>query len=245
MKNTVRLKLFVLVIVSFFFLCMLTTSACAMPIWETPVSGPDLTDSRDSNGNGITGNGAWDNGGFSLSWVVSFDSSTNYWSYLYTATITSKDISHFILEVTEDNLGFNSYGGSSPYGDDEPKTFQSTGSSGSEPNMPNPFYGIKFDFGTDEDNNKFSVDYTLITDRSPVWGVFYSKDGNANDPLPTAWSNALNFSDYKTNATLTTKDFIVRPDGAGSMPVPEPSTFILVGIGLLGLGFYGRRRMKK
>lgn len=35
-------------------------------------------------------------------------------------------------------------------------------------------------------------------------------------------------------------DFIVP--GQSAAPVPEPSTFLLVGAGLLGLGWYGRKR---
>jgi hypothetical protein len=37
----------------------------------------------------------------------------------------------------------------------------------------------------------------------------------------------------------------IQAGSFSDQPVPEPSTFALLGIGLLGLGFYGRKRMNK
>ena len=231
---------------------LLTVSARpaeAVAIWGTDASSA-LEGERDSStGGGITGNGAWDSGNFSLSWLITHDD--GIWTYVYTATITTKDISHFILEVTEDLFDFNILEGSSSgfayeNGNDAsiqgPATYQTSGTSGTNPNMPNSIYGIKFDYGTDTDAHIYSAIYTIVTDRAPVWGVFYAKDGNAGDPLPTAWSNALAYGDYRTNDGLSYQDFIVRPNGVH--PVPEPSTFLLVGFGVAGLIFCARRRMK-
>ena len=91
-------------------------------------------------------------------------------------------------------------------------------------------YGLKFDFGADDSG---IVTYTLVTDRAPVWGVFYGDYGESEGLGTVAYSNALNFADYKTITSLTENDYIVRPDGLAVIPIP-PAMWLL-GSALLGL----------
>ena len=199
-------------------------------IWSTAVTDPQLWDDSRSSVNGITGQGSWSTG-FNLSWVISNDGG-GIWTYEYTVSTEEMDISHFILEVTDDEFGFSILGGSSSGIDSEaPKTYDS---SAGNPGMPNPFYGIKFDFGADGGD----VTYTLVTDRSPVYGVFYAKDGKTGGIDNIAYSNALSYIDFRTNDSLTAADFIVRPNGE---PVPVPGAMWLLGSGLLGVMGLRRR----
>ena len=234
------------------FLALLyETPAHATPIWGSDASG-ELTGGRtsydtpntDDNSGGVDATQQWDNGGFTIDWVIE-QGANDLWTYTYTVTGETKGLSHFILEVTEDNNPFNIYGGTStPY--EGPEVWSSSdideSSNPSNPLMPNPIYGVKFDFGST------MVTYTMITDRAPVYGVFYTKDGiNKDDDNISfdvvAWSNALNFSDYKTNEEdLSITDFIVRPDG---VPIPEPSTILLMGTSLLGIIGFSRKRLNK
>ena len=226
----------VLIFAGLFAVLLYEAPAHALPIWGSDAS-EELTGSRNSlAGEGVDATQQWDNGGFTIEWDIS-QGSDDLWTYIYTVTADTKDLSHFILEVTDDEYPFNIFDGTSlPY--EGPYRYDSGTSSSSNPLMPNPIYGVKFDFGDTE------VTYTMVTDSAPVYGVFYTKDGKDGSGVydVVAWSTALNSGDYKVNESLTTTDFIVRPDGA---PIPEPSTVLLVGTGLLGIIGFGRKRLNK
>lgn len=208
-------------------LFVLPATASAAILWGTDATG-ELVGSRDSaSGGGIAANGPWDNGNFSVSWVVAESDGT--WTYSYTVTGYSKAISHFILEVTQDLEPFAILPGSS-----SPilgPTEYSSANSGN-PDMPNPIYGIKFDYAAADIGDWKTAVYTIVTDRAPVYGVFYGKDGKDAGDFLTAWSTALDFADYKTNENLAFSDFLVRPNGS---PVPIPGAVWLLGSGLLCL----------
>jgi len=202
--------------------CLLSTPALASP-WGTDVDipfGDPITGERSNLLLGVTATGDWSQG-FTISWQVE-QRDDGLWDYTYMIATAKHDVSHFILEVTE--------GGDFEYtanGRTEGPTEWSA--SKGNPEMPNSIYGIKFDFRKGP--------YTITTDRGPVWGVFYCKDGTSN----YAWSSALDFSDYRTNEGLTTDDFIIRPNGCY---VPIPGAFWLLASSLLG--FVGiRKKLEK
>ena len=221
--------------------------AQALPIWGSDASG-ELIGSRTNPATlGVHATKQWNTDvadtetgdvtkGFTIDWNVSL--ADGLWTYTYNIIANTKGLSHLILEVTKDDDPFNIIGGTSlPY--EGPKVWSL---SPSNPLMPNTIYGVKFDFGDTE------VSYTMITDRAPVYGVFYTKDGKTGGDDVVAWSNALNFDDYGTNETLTTTDFIVRPNGGGYIPphsIPEPATMLLLGSGLIGFAVSGKKKLKK
>jgi len=200
------------------------SSLCAHgALWGTDASG-DLSGNRTSHiDGGIDATHGWAAGNFKISWKISENDGT--WTYVYSVTGgEKKDISHFILEVTDDGQPLDILPGTDTEIDpDSPKTYSA--SDPSNPFMPNPIYGVKFDFGGDQ------VDYTIVTNRSPVYGVFYGKDGKDGGDWLVAWSSALGFDNYKTNDTLTATDFIVRPNGV----CPIPAGVWLLGSGLMVL----------
>jgi len=97
----------------------------------------------------------WDTRGFSIEWQIAPNG--NQWINEYTVTATKKDVSHMLLEITDDGLPFDIYDGSSPFG--EIKTWSKSG----DQDLSNPLYGGKFDF-----EGLWPVIYTLITNRAPV-----------------------------------------------------------------------------
>ncbi|RNC70412.1 MAG: hypothetical protein ED859_06285 [Desulfuromonadales bacterium] len=216
---------------------LLAAGQASASLWGTD-DGIALTGSRSSSF-GIYATDGWANGNFKLSWNVS-SVGGGRWEYVYTFDVVPtsgkiKELSHFIVEVTQDGAPFNILAGTSAP-KEGPATYRL---SGSNPLMPNPLYGVKFDFGSTGGN----AVYTMVTDRAPVWGNFYVKDGKDGGTSVVAWNNGLSHADYRTNLNLSSADFIVRPDGSAT-PAPVPAALWLFGSGLVGM-IGVRRRVKE
>ena len=186
-------------------------------LWGTSATG-SLTGSRSvGTNNGLTSTGGW--GSFEISWKIT--QTNDLWTYDYTLTPNGgSTLSHWILEVTKDTFTANN-----------PQNWNPNNPGNSNPGLPNEFYGIKLGGGTT---------FSITTANAPVWGVFYAKGGNfQGNGWDAVWSNALTSTDYRTNESLLTNAFIVRPNGA---PVPVPGALLLLGSGLVAvLGLRSRQ----
>jgi hypothetical protein len=188
-------------------------------------------------GGGITASGGWSGGAFKISWDIDQDSVTKLYTYVYTISDPqsedgrlAKDLSHWILQVSNTFTSNNLKSGSS-HADDgsSPQTYTSTSNGNSNPDMPNAIFGYKFD----------STTVTIVTDRAPINGNFYAKDGNCNPfscpgfDATVAWDTGLaggtSFIRVPDTTTTTTTS------------VPEPSALLLFGSGLIVVSGISRR----
>jgi hypothetical protein len=138
---------------------------------------------------GIQSTGGYleENGGFRISWEISFDGS--YWTYSYTlrdadGSTVAPDVSHWILEISPEvpfnNITAYIFNSNStvvtPGGDywvadpNFPNTTQA-GANNGNPNLGSDLTGIKFDTSS----NSVSGNYTFMSTEPPVWGDFYIK----------------------------------------------------------------------
>ncbi len=205
-----------------------------------------------STPSGVYATPLWDqpNGGFKISWEITKQNDGS-WCYDYTLSNASDDNlakspSHLILEISDNatsddfwgfqwngtntsDWGINTYSGSDP----------------SNPGMPGSLYGVKINSSGDSDIQT----YSFCSTKAPTWGNFYSKDGKYNqepvyayntdylDPNPTAPAQ----NGLLMDATGAPINKILRPDTRSDI-VPEPTSMLLFGCGMLGLGLIRRRR---
>lgn len=184
-----------------------------------------------SSGNGLTGVGAWATNA-TLSWTVDNTSTPGYWHYSYTLSVVGKDISHMIIEVsdtfTETNL-FNL--GWGPY---EIGIFSE---SNGNPGMgSSSVFGLKID-----ETSGTSVTISFDSDRVPVWGDFYAKDGKNDGALIYLYNSGFSAPDPIVEPTNDTIDnHLLVPDTTTVIPLPGA-----VVLGSLGLGFAEWLRRRK
>lgn len=228
-------KLIFTVLLIFSFLS--SSAVFAANLWGTDAytdTVSTISGSR-SVGGGLVGAGTWTD--VTLSWEIMpmLMGNTVYWQYTYTidtsSAETKKAVSHFILEVSDADFTLMSTYGLDDFPLEGPRDWMSSGGI----DLPNEFFGVKFDFGGSDDETV----YTFKSPNSPVYGNFWAKGGVPNE----LYNVALGVADYddpvNMNALLMDElNFIVRPNGV----VPLPSAVWFFGSALIGL--VGWRRVQ-
>ena len=198
-----------------------------------------------------------------LEWSVYQENGTGEWKYEYTFTVPAKAISHSIIEVSQNFPGFQyTATGTDPstgsqnliIDPDAPKWYESTGSSGSNPGMPDvdlepggegDLYGIKWDAPDIANYDPLVFSIIILTDREPMWGDFYAKDGQDGATKVYAYNSGFGQDTTAPVAdgnarTIDGLAWVLVPDT--EVTVPEPTTLLLLGLGLIILGGCVRRR---
>lgn len=180
-----------------------------------------------SAGGGMIATNEWDNGGASLEGTAT--QSGENWVYDYTWVGAIKDLSHIIIEVSPTFAWNNILAGTTAgwslgtFGDE----------GGSNPGILDTIYGLKWDVGQIVAG---VFEFSIVTDRAPMWGDFYAKDGQTAGGGPVYAYNASFGQDPGVPYGGTVPyGYMVVPD-TGTTNVPEPSVLALFGLGLFSFG---------
>lgn len=216
----------------FLGLALLFSSAHAADVAPADYSGSRTTPT------GITGTAAWGKvPGYTVSWDIS--QSGNIFHYVYDISVPSKDISHTILElsdnITQDNINsliFNFRVNGSSKSTPTPRLFSPSDPGNSNPGLPSDIYGIKIDMTS----TKQKVAFDSL--RAPMWGDIYSKDGVDKGVFVYAFNTGFGTDPIGNDYSK----WIAVPD-TKHIRVPEPATYLLL-ISCLAIALFLRSRRK-
>ncbi len=191
---------------------------------------------------GLTAYGAWGCPSTTLKWIVDDITTPGKWHYSYTLVVPSKDISLMIIEASNGNNPFTSDNlfspSSNPQGWIQSIAIQSFYPNNSTPYMPEDMYGIKLDAA----KNATTVTISFDSDRVPVWGDFYAKDGYSTcGGWNAVYNTGFTYNDYDPFAPAANgnlQNHLLVPDSY----IPAPGALILVCIGTTLTEILRRRR---
>lgn len=203
-------------------------------IFSTPAfADQSYSGALDLVGSGLGGNSI-------LYWNVEYDSIRSLWdySYLLDTSASGRDISHVILETSQ-NVPIFITNSTASFEIGDPRWY-STGTS--NPNMPDGLFGIKWDVL----NDTTLFQWSFSSNRSPMWGDFYWKDGSIQGRVWNAgWNSGFTSDDWDPCVAVyglhngSQQCHVLVPDTA---VVPVPGAVILGGIGLVVVGGVKKRK---
>ncbi len=178
---------------------------------------------------------AWASDSTYIHWEVN-QNTDNTWRYSYTFSVPSKDISHFILEVSENfnisNLSSLTSGYSYESGESgDPRIYSPDDPGNSNPFLPDGgIFGIKFS----KNSSSTTYEWEFDTTRAPMWGDFYAIDGKKDNTTPSVIPWAYN-AGFGINTLIDDGKHIAVPDTKTVIPLPGAVLLGLLGISVAGV----------
>jgi hypothetical protein len=183
---------------------------------------------------------AWDSQVTALVYQVSLDNkgdanpANDTWLYQYTFEVPVKAISHVLIETSP---GITLLAGTTVSGREGPTTFSAR--KNSNPGMPGPLFGLKFNTTLDP----LIYSWQIETDRAPMWGDFYAKDGKTGGAEVYAYNINFGLAAPIYVQGVSADGFALVPDTVtGGPAVPVPAALWLFGPALGALTAARRRR---
>lgn len=187
-----------------------------------------------TDGGGMEATAAWDNGGAVLNWSV-LQLQNGLWQYDYDFNVGKKELSHIDFQVSGNFTVENIYSGTTEGW--ELGLWGNEG--GSSPGIPGSIYGLKFDGGG------LLNSFTIVSDRAPMWGDFYAKDGKDGGDWVYAYNTNFGvggdlYQDYAFGKILVPDTHTLPPP---PVVVPEPASIVLLGSGIVAMAMVRRRKI--
>ncbi len=214
----------------------LFVAALAVGLLMVPGLAAAYTGILSSTSGGMLGTGEWIiPGPAALEWWVT-DNMDGSWHYKYEFSHPGGETSHMIFEVSPTFTANDIFNANGDFAVLELNDFNE---GNGNPGMPGGVFGIKFDEAW---GNATMIEFDAW--RPPMWGDFYAKDGKI--PGTPIWNAAWNAGFAAADPMTAFHDgpeqgHLLVPD-TGPPPIPEPSTILLLGSGLLGTIAVIRRR---